>query len=242
MEKKLSCIIIDDEKKDRENIRLLLQTYCPQVKILGEGWDNCSILKILSNTVPDVIFMDVQIGGYTAFEILNELKDLPSHIVFVSAHDKYAIRGYKYQALDYILKPIDFHKLIEVIQRVSGTTLKKPSISFFNPMTKKISITDAKGIYVIDIYSVIYCLSNGNYTTFILNSRKEIIISKNLKYFENKLADYGFIRVHKSYLVNLAHIDYLAKEDGGTIIMQNNDTLPISKNFKKGLYERMNII
>ncbi|MFC5044358.1 LytR/AlgR family response regulator transcription factor [Aquimarina hainanensis] len=249
MKDKLSCIIIDDEKKDRENLTLLINTYCPQVQILGEASDKNTIVRMLTSLQPDLVFMDIQIGEFTAFEILSEIEELSFNIVFVSAYDQYAIRGYKYNAIDYILKPIDIHKLTEVIQRISDkiqqNNLFLPptnAATAFNPMSKKISVTDAKGIHVLEVHNILYCLSNGNYTTFILSDKKEIIISKNLKYFETKLINYGFTRVHKSYLVNLEHINYLIKEDGGAIIMQNKDALPISKNFKKELYKRMNIL
>lgn len=253
MRDKLSCIIIDDAKKDRENISLLLENYCPQIEIIGEANDKKSIIEILSKLSPDLVFMDIKIGEFTAFEILNELNSIPFEIVFVSAYDKYAIKGYEYEAFDYILKPIETQKLIKTVIRVSNKIqFKNVNINNIDnngfqkkpALTKtKISVTDSKGIYVIDIDSIIYCLSNGNYTTFILKDKKEIVISKNLKHFEKKLSSYGFfIRIHKSYLVNINHVSYLCKEQGGSVVMINNDSLPISKNLKKDLYHKINII
>lgn len=252
MRNKLSCVIFDDAKKDRENIRLLLESYCPQVKIIGEANDKKSVINILSEQSPDLVFMDIKMGEFTAFEILNALDSIPFEIVFVSAHDKYAIKGYEYEAFDYILKPIEIQKLIKTVIRVSKKVyLQKRNINIIenndfqkkiNSIKTKISVTDSKGIHVIDIDSIIYCLSNRNYTSFILKDKKEIVISKNLKYFEEKLSDYGFTRIHKSYLININHVSYLCKEQGGSVVMLNNDSLPISKNLKKDLYQKINIL
>ncbi|PKV49033.1 LytTR family two component transcriptional regulator [Aquimarina sp. MAR_2010_214] len=248
----LKCIIVDDEIKDRENMRLLLESYCPQVEIIGEAKDRTSILSILSKTKPDLVFMDIQLGAISVFDILNELDSIDFKIVFVTAYDKYAIQGYQYDAIDYLLKPVNPKRLIKVINKIllfnnhSGS--KEKVLQDFSDLytkmmeTPKISITDAKGVHRVKAIDIIYCVSDGNYTTFILKDNSEIIISKNLKHFEIKLKDYNFLRIHKSYLINMDHIDFLIKEQGGSVIMKNGKSLPVSRNCKKTLYEKMDIL
>lgn len=252
MTEKLQCIIIDDEKKDRENIRMLLDSYCPQVDIIGEAKDRSSILEVLSELKPDLVFMDIQLGAISVFDVLNELDSIDFMIVFVTAFDKYAVQGYQYDAIDYLLKPVDPKRLIKVVDKTfrlrDELKPKETIVSDFKELyskvmeTPKISITDAKGVHIIKAIDVLYCVSDGNYTTFVMTDEMEIVISKNLKHFESKLKDYNFLRIHKSYLVNLNHINFLVKEQGGSIIMKNGKSLPISRNCKKELYEKMNIL
>lgn len=252
MSQLLKCIVIDDEKKDRENIRLLLDSYCPQVKIIGEAKDRESILKVCSELQPDLVFMDIQLGAVSVFDILNELEVINFKIVFVTAYDKYAIRGYQYDAVDYLLKPVDPKRLMKVVDKAirlkEVLSSKNDILNDFKELyskvieTPKISITDAKGVHVVKVIDVLYCESDGNYTTFMMVDEVEIVISKNLKHFESKLKDYNFLRIHKSYLVNLDHIDFLVKEQGGSVIMKNGKSLPVSRNCKKELYEKMNIL
>ncbi len=248
----IKCIIIDDEKKDRENLRMLLESYCPQVEIIGEAKDKDSILKVLSTTEPDVVFSDIQLGTTSVFEVFNMLEHINFKIVFVTAFDKYAIQGYQYDAIDYLLKPIEPKRLIKVVDKTfrlgESQQAKDKKLEEFKSLysqvmeTPKISITDAKGVHIIKVKDILYCVSNGNYTTFVMVEESEIVISKNLKHFEEKLQDFNFFRVHKSYLINLDYVDFLVKEQGGSIIMKNGKSLPISRNSKKELYEKMNIL
>ncbi len=252
MSQLLKCIIVDDEKKDRENIQILLDRYCPQVQIIGEAHDKESMLTVLTELKPDLVFMDIQLGAVSVFDVLNELYNLSFNIVFVSAHDKYAIKGYKYDAIDYLLKPINHKCLAKVVdktQQLKGESISKNNIlnGFKELYSKsieapKISIADGKGVHMIKTDNVLYCRSDGNYTTFIMDNEGEIVISKGLKHFETKLQEYNFLRIHKSYIANLDHIDFLVKEQGGSVIMKNGKTLPVSRNCKRELYEKMNII
>ena len=252
MNQLLKCVIIDDEKKDRENIRMLLNSYWPQVQIIGEANDRESILALLSKVKPDLIFMDIQLGAISVFDILNELDKIDFKIVFVSAYDKYAIKGYKYDAIDYMLKPIDPRQLIKVVDKTirmkEVSSSENSFMSDFKELyskvveTPKISIADGKGVHMIKTGDVLYCVSDGNYTTFIMTDDEEIVISKGLKHFETKLQDYNFLRIHKSYIANLNHIDFLLKEQGGAVIMKNGKSLPVSRNCKRELYEKMKIV
>ncbi|WP_303319175.1 LytTR family DNA-binding domain-containing protein [Flavivirga abyssicola] len=247
----LKCIVIDDEKKDRENIRLLLNLYCPQVEVIGEAYDKMSILEMLSTSKPDLVFLDIQLGAISIFEILNELDTINFNIIFVTAHDEYALKGYQYNAIDYILKPINPKHLIKAINK--ALDIKKKQISkndiindfkeFYSKTIEipKISITDSKGVRMVKAIDILYCMSDGNYTTLIMMDESEIVISKNLKHFESKLTIYNFLRIHKSYLINLNHIDLLMKEQGGSVIMKNGKSLPVSRNSKKELYKKLNI-
>ncbi|WP_082422516.1 LytR/AlgR family response regulator transcription factor [Aquimarina longa] len=248
----LKCFIIDDEKKDRENLKLLLQAYCPEVEIVGEAEDKDSILNKLPEVDPDLVFLDIQLGEQCIFDVLNELNEITFKIVFVSGHNQYAIDGYQYNALGYLLKPIKLDLLVRTItkatQLIEKKKLNEGSLKDFKKLysktheVPKISITDSRGTHVIKIPTVMYCMSNGNYTTFVRENQKEIVISKNLKYIESKLQPFGFMRIHRSYLINLDYVNTVAKDQGGYVIMGDDKSLPIAKDSKKALYSKLNVI
>lgn len=141
----LTCIIIDDEQKDRENIKMLLDSYCPQVEVIAQAKDRSSILKVLTEMKPDLVFMDIQLGAISVFDILNELESIDFTIVFVTAFDRYAIQGYQYDAIDYLLKPVDPKRLIKVVDktfRLKNENQSKESIvNDFKELYSKITET-----------------------------------------------------------------------------------------------------
>ena len=251
MNSKLQCIIVDDEIKDRENLKLLLNTYCPYVDIIGEAYNENSIIDLLSSSEPDLVFMDIQLGSQSVFDVLSKLESINFTIVFVSAYDKYAIEGYQYNAIDYLLKPINPEKLIKVVEKVKtkkdSNPLGEDMLAYVNDAIRsintnsKISIADSKGVHLVDPNLILYCIGDGNYTTFKLLNDKNLIVSKNLKYFQEKLAPFRFLRVHKSYLINLDQVKLLIKEQGGTIEMSDGTHLPISRIYKKTLYRKLGI-
>lgn len=248
----LKCIIIDDETKDRENLKLLLKNYCPNAIVVSEANEPDGILNLLKNSEVDLVFLDIQIGPNTIFDIINDLDNINFKIVFVTAYDQYAIKGYTYNAMDYLLKPVDKDKLIAVVDKTLSLKkedqLKTGFLKEFKNMyasiadSPKISIADSKGVHILEINDLMYCKSDGNYTTLYLSSGREILISKNLKQFEEKLPYTKFLRIHKSYLINLNFVDILLKEQGGAVILKNGTSLPISRNGKKELIKKMNLI
>ncbi|GAA3617693.1 LytTR family DNA-binding domain-containing protein [Flavivirga amylovorans] len=249
MENKLTCIIIDDEKKDRENLRLLLNSYCPEITVLDEAHNKRTILSVLEKHSPDIVFFDIQLGNISIFDILNELKNIYFNIVFVSAYDKYAIKGYQYNAIDYLLKPVKSDRLKDVIKKINiiKNTLDREDTfksdykklqSRYN-QSSKISVTDSRGIHLLSPKEILYCMSDGNYTTLYLINDKKMVISKNLKHFENLLLDFNFFRIYRSYLINLHAIDFVLKEDGGSVVMKNGNALPISRTVKKEFFNKL---
>ncbi len=249
MNKKLKCIIIDDERKDIENLKMLLGVYCPQVDVIGQASKKNDIIQILTEAAPDLVFLDINIGAICIFDILNELTEINFNIVFVSAHDKYAVEGYKYDAIDYMLKPVNPDDLVTVVNKAlklqssasPRDTVMKDLKSMYTMIREipKICVNDSKGMHIIKIPDLLYCLSRGNYTVLMMMDETEIIISKNLKYFEQKLQDFDFFRIHRSYVVNLNHISLLMKELGGSVLMRNGESLPIGRSAKKALFEKI---
>lgn len=249
----IKSIIVDDERKHRETTRMLLETYCPNVEIIAEAEDKTTLLKVLSEHQPDLLFLDINLGSSTAFDILNELDEhINFKIVFVTASESYAVEGYKYDAIDYLLKPIKEKNLIEVVNKIEKQRSKSvPKEIIIDEIKQlygggvssiKISVSDAKGVHVLKVHDIIYCQSNGNYTTFKMVDDTEIVISKNLKYFETQLEVYKFQRIHRSYLVNIDHILQVLRDDDGLVLMTNNEKLSLSKIHKKELFNLLNAL
>ena len=248
MKTALTCIIIDDERKCRLSLRALIETYCPEVEIIAEAKDRASMLEVLEKHQPDLVFTDIEIGPLSAFDILNELTTIDFKIVFVTAYDAYAIQGYKYDAIDYLLKPVDSKALKAIVKKMvdlkiqlqkTDTQEKFKGVHTKVSEASKISISDHKKMRFIKTNDILYCIGQGNYTSFILNNNSKIVSSKSLKYNEERLIPYNFIRIHKSFLINFSHIDYIDKEQGGSVVMSDGKSLPISKNYKKLLYHKI---
>ncbi len=239
----LKCIIIDDEPKARENIRLLIDEYCPAFEVIGEASDRASIKALLETKTADVLFLDVQIGYTTIFDLLDFEDVKHCRVVFVTAHQNYALKGYSFKAIDYLLKPINSNALKEVYHHIVDTYSKVDhSDQLFREVNQllakqqggqKITLVDSTGLQIVAIEDIMYCLGEGTYTTFYLVDDCQKVVSKNLKVFEDKLSPFQFFRLSKSSLINLHFLHHFSKEDGGYVIMKDNKQLNISRNQKK---------
>lgn len=238
-------MVLDSKIASAEKLKILLTENVPYVKIIDEAWDRKSFNQKVRMQKPDVLFSDIDIGEETIFDILAELEEISFDIVLYSYYDYYGLTGYKYNVADYLLKPICVNELLSVCEKL--LSLKKmKALDTFTPNDKgknKISIKGEYGIHIIDVTQVLYCRSEGNYTTFIRNNEnRNVVSSKNLKYYSEKLNKFGFLRVHKSFLVNLNHITYINNYQGNYCVLTNGDQVPISRNHFSNLKQVMNIL
>ena len=168
-------------------------------------------------------------------------------MILTTAHISYAIHGYKYDAIDYLLKPIDSENLIQVIRKalqvkeknIEHTTTPELKGLLTRLQESKITVSDTKGIRILKTEKILFCKGERNYTTIVLVDNSKLVVSKNLKHLEEKLKTSNFLRTHKSYVINLDHVEFLSKQSGGAVIMSNGNTLPISKNVKELLYKKI---
>ncbi len=251
--KMLKCIIVDDQDRDRQNLRMLLQTYCPDVNVLAEANDSASLLEVLSQCEPDIIFLDIQIGKSTCFDILDDFNINTQNfkIIFVTGSEDYAIKGYSYNGIDYILKPILPEKLIKVLykakQLITTEQTNKKSIESFDTLygtlsqSTKIHIRDGKNVYLYNPSDILCFIGGRNYTTVKLADNTEIVTIQKLKEFESLLTQTAFFRVHRSYIVNLSHITSFSREEGCFVCLGNDIQVPVSKNYKKQLIAKIQV-
>jgi two-component system LytT family response regulator len=235
---KIRALVVDDEAANRENLSGLLHRYCPQVSVIGEAATNGEALEKIDSLNPDLVFLDVRMPGGDIFSMLEQLSDIRFGIIFVTAYDEYAFRAFQFNALDYLLKPVDIHLLIESVNRAAeAIRLKEENVRLRNlvdnrsraDLDKRIALPQDDKIDFVPVRRIIRCQAESNYTRFYLENRQEILVSRTLKEFETAFESCGFIRSHQSHLVNPLHILTLVKRDGGYLKMSDGASVPISK-------------
>ncbi len=235
---KLNAIIVDDEINSRVILRNYLTKYCPSVTILGEAASVQETLELLKSHTPDVLFLDVEMPYGNAFDLLEEVPDRAFEIVFVTAYDHYAVDALNAQATYYLLKPIAIDNLIKAVDHVSHIKQRETALQDTILVPKvttvegKITIPQQDGFEVLEIADILYCEADDNYTKIHLVKGQKLV-SKTLKYFEESLNAQGFVRIHKSYLVNVNKITRYRKGKGGSIVLTSGKEVAVSSS-KKG--------
>jgi two-component system LytT family response regulator len=242
-----TAIIIDDVDNSRLTLAHDLAQYCPQIKIIGEANSVKTAISEISEKKPDVVFLDIQLGDGLGFEILESIKDFDFQVIFTTALDSYGIKAIKFSALDYLLKPIDPDELVEAVNKLEKNTktdnikdsinLLLNNIKDIQPSHKRIVLNSADKVHMVYITDIIRCESQGSYTIFHLKSKEQIVVTKNLKEYENLLEEYSFIRVHHSHLINFAYLKEFVKKDGGYAVMTDNTQVPVSFRKKNDLLD-----
>ncbi|MFT6323143.1 MAG: two-component system LytT family response regulator [Halieaceae bacterium] len=226
--KKINALIIDDEIAAAENISILLDTFCPEINVVEIAHSISKGFQSIKKNNPDLIFLDISMPPEcTGFDLLDMLPNRNFHVIFVTAHDQYALKAIKQRAFDYLLKPIDYKELIQVInQFVMTHGVKKNTVA----SQKIISLSTDDGTHIIKQKDILYCKASGSYTEYHLQNRNPIIISKSLKHAET-IVDMSLLkRVHRSYIINTEHIVKVSKEDGGSVFIGNTQ-IPVSRKY-----------
>lgn len=199
--------------------------------------------------MPQVVFLDIQLNDGTGFDILEKLRqkngEIKTNIVFITAHEQYAIKAFRFSALDFLLKPVDPDDLQKVIAKINAEIEKNNSFSHIDLLLenirkkvdnfKRIALSNSDGIHLFEVNDIIRCESEDNYTKFFIKNAKPVLISKTLKDYEELLSEHGFERIHQSHLINLNYLKSYIKKDGGYVIMQDDSHLPISQRKKERL-------
>lgn len=250
----MKVLIIDNEKSIRETLKGAIKAFCPQVSAIEEAAGIKSGLQKIDTFKPDLLLLDVELDEGTGMDLLNQLPNkIDFNVVFVTAHSKYAIDAFKHHAIDFLLKPINPEELIKCIHKAEKNKLNENLLKqvhllqdqFSSKLTteKKITLREQNSIHIIKTTDIIYCFSEGNYTTvYTINPTKKIVISKNMKYFEELLTDFGFLRVHNSYIVNNEKIEKYDKGDGGFVYVYGGIKIPVSQRKKDALMVLLNKI
>jgi two-component system LytT family response regulator len=242
----LRSLVIDDEPHMRQTIRKMLDMYCPNVSIVAEAGGVASGVAEIKKHQPDLIFLDIKMDDGTGFDLLEQLKPIDFKVIFITAWDQYAIKAFRFSALDYLLKPLDPDDLVQAVEKAGKSEQQNFNMQLENlkehlnakgQSRKKIIIRTMESVFLVPLADIVYCESDGNYTSVYLVNDKKIMISCTLKDYEEMLSDHGFFRVHKSFLINIIHISRFDKADGGFVILTNDIKVPVASRKRDLLLE-----
>jgi two-component system LytT family response regulator len=237
-----SVIVIDDETRARETIIDILSLSPINLDIIGQADSVSSGIEILKRTKPNIVLLDINLADGTGFDILKKLDQINFKIIFITAHEEYAVQAFKFSAVDYILKPIVASELIDAVERASkaiqreDTELKLGALFSNLEKIKKIVLKTAESIHIINIKNIIRCEADVNYTTFYLENSEKLMVSKTLKEYAELLEPSGFFRTHQSHLVNLDHVLRFDKIEGGHLVMDDESIVPVSSRKRETLF------
>ncbi len=239
----IRAVLIDDESKGRKILYNYLNKYCHNIDIVGHADGVKTGKALIDAKQPDLVFLDIEMKDGTGFDLLEKFTQFSFGVIFVTAHNEYALKAFKFSAIDYLLKPIIPEELIISVNKFSkDQELKNLSYKLENLIgnkneIKKLALSTNKGIELLKIDDVIFCESSGNYTVFNTSSNQKIMVSKTIKEYDTILSDCNFFRIHQSYLVNLDYITKFNKNDGGFVILSNNKKLPVSRRNKQAFLD-----
>jgi two-component system LytT family response regulator len=233
----IKSLIIDDEPVVRRALIRLLQQHCPDVLVAGEAGSVATGHEAILRLRPDLVFLDIRMDDGTGFDLLEKFDKIDFHLIFVTAYEEYAVKAFRFSAVDYLLKPLDSGELVAAVDRVRNfldaaqdlrvrTLLGNMKES--GRQDRKIVLRTQEMFHFVKVSEIICCESDGNYTTFTLASGSRLLISRPLKEFEEILTEYGYFRPHKSFLINLAFVTGYEKGEGGFIILQDDIHIPIA--------------
>jgi two-component system LytT family response regulator len=240
----LRAIIIDDESNNREKLRNSVTKHCSEVQIVGEADGVRTGISAIRQLLPDLIFLDIKMDDGSGFDLLNRFDSIEFKVIFVTAYEEYAVRAFRMSAVDYLLKPVDPEELVEAVKRAREqielnikSQLDALKNNLHTEQSKKIVLKEADNIHLINIEDIIHCKSDSNYTIFYFPGNKRIMVSRQLKDYEDMLDAFGFFRAHKSHLVNLEQIVRFEKADGGFLVMSDDSRVPVASRKRERLME-----
>jgi two-component system LytT family response regulator len=246
----IKVVLIDDEKNALEMLEWQLQTYCPQVEIVAIANTADKGIEAIQRHTPQLIFLDIEMPKKNGFEVLQAFPNSSFDVIFTTAYNQFALKAFRFAALDYLLKPIDAGDLVNSLTRferkVQGGFKQQLDIlmrQYQHPDTppEKISFATQQAVHFVKPETILYCESDGNYTTLFFLENPKLVVSKTLKEVEEVLAPYQFLRIHNSFLINLKHVSRYIKTDGGSIEMAGGAQLPISRQRKDAVIQILNL-
>jgi len=224
----LKALLIDDDPRDREVLDLLLKKYCPEdITVTGFAGTVDSAVHLILESKPDLIFLDVELGNETGFDLLSRFTDFTFKVIFVTAYERYAMQAIKFNALDYVLKPVEITELKNLMHTLAHPQQK----------SNRIAIPVLNGYKMVPVEDIQYCEAKKEYTYIYCLNQLPVCSSINLGEYEDLLQEYSFCRVHHSFLVSKDHIKQYIKGEGGELMIDNKTMIPVSRRKKQEVLE-----
>lgn len=238
----MKALLVDDEENNLENLAFLLHHDCEGIDVVGKALNAQEARLFLSQQTVDVIFLDIQMPGETGFQFLQSIAPIQYNVIFVTAYNEFSLQAIKANAIDYILKPIRIEDLQQAISRLTyllknqqaaalNQELMQNFLKLGNPNStpKRIALPQLGSVNYLDVDEIVSLQADGNYTIIHKRNMQKLVISKNLKDFEDILDAKQFVRIHKSYIVNLDQVQEYSTIDGGVAKMRDGSEWSISR-------------
>jgi len=245
----IKTVLVDDEIDSIKVLQRLLSAYCPDVMVVGKADGVETGLHVIQTTKPDLVILDIEMTHGNAFDLLNQLQPIDFQVIFVTAFDNYAIRAFKYSAVDYLLKPVDIDDLRGAVERagrkVQGRSFIDQmetllyNVETFQLTQQKMAVPTLTGLVFIPIKDIMRFEAKGSYTSIYLTNTEEIVATRNIKEYEDLLPDAIFCRVHNSHIINLHKIQKYHKGRGGYIIMEDGSNIEVASRRREEFLRRL---
>ena len=245
----IRTVLIDDEIDSIRILQRLLESYCPEVTIVGKADGVETGIHTIQTTRPDLVLLDIEMAQGNAFDLLNQLQPINFQIIFVTAFDNYALKAFKYSAIDYLLKPIDIDDLCAAVERVSQKIQGKSfldqmqvllhNVETFHLSQQKMAVPTLTGLIFVAIRDITRFEAKGSYTSIYLNNGEQIMATRNIKEYEDLLPAVIFCRVHNSHIINLHKIQKYHKGRGGHVIMEDGSSIEVASRRREEFLRRL---
>lgn len=241
--KSFRTVVVEDVLKLRKELIKGIERKIPELDVVGEAGSVVEALRIIKELEPDLVLLDIELPDGTAFDILDILTN-PPRIIFTTGAEQYAISAFRHAAVDYLLKPVTVEDIRGAVERLGGIDEKfSTGLDVLKEHLKdkktRIALHTQDKLVVVPIDHIVRCESDGNYTRFVLQDQKPILVAKTLKEYDELLSDSDFLRVHQSHLVNLMEVRAFVRHDGGYIEMTDGSKVPVSTRKRADVVERI---
>jgi two-component system, LytTR family, response regulator len=243
----LNTILIEDSPDAAEKLQFLLAKYCgDKIRLLDHAASGQAGIAAIAEHRPDLVFLDIELGDMTAFEMLERLESVDFQVIFATAHDHYAIKAIRYSAVDYLQKPIGREELLAAVARAEQNPMRmlREQVSHLashvqpkSLLPEKIALTTSEGLVFKKIRDIVRCESDRMYTIVAMADGEKLMVSKPMGQLEEILDGQGFFRVHNSHLINMNHIRQFVRADGGYVVMDDGATVSVARNRKEDFLE-----
>lgn len=239
----IRIVIIDDEKQARNALADELESLgMDDLVIVGQAGFTSEAIHLINEEKPDLAFIDIQLSDGTGFQVAESVSFREYCLVFVTAYNEYAVKAFRANALDYLLKPVNTAELRDTVLRAKQHKALRDAADKFKPLNtpltrKRVSFQNTDGISLHFVDEIVHCQASGNYTFVYFTSAPKLLISRTLKDVEEQLAGDGFERIHQSHLINLAHLRRYVSRDGGLVVLSDGTEIPVAQRKRSRLLE-----
>ncbi|MCW3463553.1 LytR/AlgR family response regulator transcription factor [Chitinophaga nivalis] len=247
----IKAIIVDDEQHCIDALQTMLLKKCPGVNVIGSAKSVREAKELIDELQPDLVFLDVEMPYQNGFELLKLFDKVFFEVIFTTAYEQYALKAIKFNALDYLLKPFSVKELQDALEKCREKHLQRQKDNSVSPLDvfmqnmktlqqthKKIALPTINGLVFMPVQNIVRCESTGNYTKIFFTDKKNLMVSRPLKEFEELLTDVDFFRVHNSHLINLQQMQSYIQGEGGFALMSDGTQVEVSRRRKADFLKR----